>query len=386
MIRTLFILLFVGPVLLTAQRDTFLEVEAEKGDGIFSLLDRYNFDGNTCVREKFCELNKMTLTDHLIIGKSYKIPIMMYAYNGKSIRSTIGNDNWDLAKKIERFNDLMFEVGRKKADYRKNTKILWVPYHYLACKEEKIDLTPRNRHFPIFGEKEAHIPLKDERLKGAVYYLVSGHGGPDPGAMAKYKNTNLCEDEYAYDITLRLAKNLIASGALVYMIVRDPNDGIRNAELLPSDNDERCWKDQVIPLDQKQRLQQRSRVINQLYKRNKSRGADYQRVVEIHIDSRNRNKGIDLFFYHHPKNNRAKKLAEKIHRVMKDKYAKHRRSGEYHGEVLSRDLHMLREVKPTPVFVEVGNIQNKNDQKRILYSSNRQALADWLFEGLLKDY
>ena len=75
-----------------------------------------------------------------------------------------------------------------------------------------------------------------------------------------------------------------------------------------------------------------------------------------------------------------------MHRVMKEKYAKHRRSGAYNGEVLSRDLHMLREVKPIPVFVEVGNIQNKNDQKRILYASNRQALADWLYEGLVKDY
>ena len=386
MIRSFFVILVLYPILLSAQKDRFLSVQAEKGEGIFALLDRYNLQVNSCCKDKFCELNKMTLADHLVIGKSYKIPILVYQYNGKSIRSTIGNNNWDLAKKIEQFNDLMYEVGRKRTDYRKADKILWVPYHYLHCNEVKEDLTPRNRHFPIFGEKNEHIPLKDKRLKGAVYYLVSGHGGPDPGAMAKYKNTYLYEDEYAYDITLRLAKNLIASGALVYLIVRDKNDGIRDAEILKNDTDERCWKDQVIPLDQKQRLRQRSQVINQLYRRNKSRGAAYQRVVEIHVDSRKETKCIDLFFYHHPKNSRAKKLAEKMHRVMKEKYAKHRRSGAYNGEVLSRDLHMLREVKPIPVFVEVGNIQNKNDQKRILYASNRQALADWLYEGLVKDY
>ena len=36
------------------------------------------------------------------------------------------------------------------------------------------------------------------------------------------------EDEYAYDITLRLAKELLAHGAEVYIIIQDENDGIRD--------------------------------------------------------------------------------------------------------------------------------------------------------------
>jgi N-acetylmuramoyl-L-alanine amidase len=34
--------------------------------------------------------------------------------------------------------------------------------------------------------------------------------------------------------------------------------------------------------------------------------------------------------------------------------------------------------------VELGNMQNKTDQKRLTKEDNRQALADWLYEGLIK--
>ncbi|MBK9213145.1 MAG: N-acetylmuramoyl-L-alanine amidase [Saprospiraceae bacterium] len=42
----------------------------------------------------------------------------------------------------------------------------------------------------------------------------------------------------------------------------------------------------------------------------------------------------------------------------------------------------MKNALPTSVYVELGNIQNTHDQKRILDPRNRQLLADWLFEGL----
>jgi len=39
---------------------------------------------------------------------------------------------------------------------------------------------------------------------------------------------------------------------------------------------------------------------------------------------------------------------------------------------------------PAMVFVELANITNAADQKRLLINTNRQALANWLFEGLRK--
>ncbi|HOY14854.1 MAG TPA: N-acetylmuramoyl-L-alanine amidase, partial [Saprospiraceae bacterium] len=58
---------------------------------------------------------------------------------------------------------------------------------------------------------------------------------------------------------------------------------------------------------------------------------------------------------------------------------------EYKGYVDSRGLFMLRKVIPSSVYVELANIRNIADHKRIIYDYNRQALANWLFEGLIKE-
>ena len=60
---------------------------------------------------------------------------------------------------------------------------------------------------PLFGKSLKNVAIKSQELAGACFYLVSGHGGPDPGAVSKVGGVTLHEDEYAYDITLRLARN-----------------------------------------------------------------------------------------------------------------------------------------------------------------------------------
>ena len=37
-------------------------------------------------------------------------------------------------------------------------------------------------------------------------------------------------------------------------------------------------------------------------------------------------------------------------------------------------------------YIEIGNLRNKKDQRRILDPDNRQALAKWITEGVLADY
>jgi N-acetylmuramoyl-L-alanine amidase len=47
---------------------------------------------------------------------------------------------------------------------------------------------------------------------------------------------------------------------------------------------------------------------------------------------------------------------------------------------------MLRHADPVSTYIELGNINHPRDQKRLLEVSNRQAIANWLTLGLLKDY
>ncbi len=239
------------------------------------------------------------------------------------------------------------------------------------------------RSYDIFGPKYREVEIVSNQLNGAIYYLLAGHGGPDPGAVGKYGNHQLCEDEYAYDVVLRLGRELIAQGAIVYIITRDPSDGIRDSEILRCDRDEVCYPNLSIPLDHNKRLAQRKNAVNKLFAKNK--GA-YQRLIVVHLDSRSKGEDTDVYFYHDKRSDLGQRLCENLHQGLKEKYDEHQPGRGYHGTIGTRGLFMLRYTHPVTAFIELGNIQNSRDQKRFILPSNRQALAEWLALGLLRDY
>ncbi len=221
-------------------------------------------------------------------------------------------------------------------------------------------------------------------LGGTVFYLASGHGGPDPGAIGRFGRSPLPEDEYAYDVTVRLAELLKQQGAKVYMLVNDRNDGIRNGAILKLDRDEVAYPNQRIPLNQTARLNQTTTAVNKLYTRHKSA---YQRFITIHVDSRSKGQKIDVFFYHHSNSKVGRRLARHIHQRFKANYQRYRPDRPYSGNVSTRNsLYVVRNSHPPTVFIELGNIQNKLDQRRFLLASNRLALANWMMQGIMDDY
>ncbi len=378
-------------VLLPAQRETsYLVTRAERGDGVLSLLRRYDLEAYSCNVEEFYRLNQMEKTDGLLNGKDYLLPIRRFEYNGRSIRSTIGITDFDLAVQIQQYNRDAQAKGRRKEAYEQD-RDLWLPFHFLNClteiTETKVDLPPdvaenRDGGYAIFGPAYSKVDKRSSELAGQVIYVISGHGGPDPGAIGKRSSHTLCEDEYAYDVCLRLTRQLIERGALVYMIVRDDNDGIRDEAFLPCDSDETVLGDQVIPLNQKERLYQRTATVNRYYEKHKKQGIRSQTTVEIHVDSNNRGLRRDVFFYHLKGSKGGKAIAEELHRTFKRKYGIHQSSRDYHGTVTSRDLYTLRETSPQAVYIELANIRNPEDQRRLVITDNREALAKWLAEGL----
>lgn len=396
--------------ILTAQaieNKGYLRTKALPGDGIYSLLRRYSLDKYSCNFQEFYRINKIKKNAHLSAGKEYLLPIIRYHFNGKTIRSSIGINDWDLAVNIQKYNEEMHAKEIRPESFKVD-RDLWVPFHILNCpsgnlnipspvndepellveeeaEEENPPIPPANRGrrtFPIFGDKYAYTPLVSNALRGKVYYVVAGHGGPDPGAIGKRGKYTLCEDEYAYDVALRLCRHLIAHGATAYMIMRDPNDGIRSGQFLKCDIDEVLWGGIKMVRQQKPRLFQRSDVINDLYRKHRLKGVADQKLIIIHVDSRSKGERTDLFFYHKPGSKASKTLATNLQKEMKRKYRQYQRNRPYKGTVTARDLHMLRETEPTSVYIELGNIRNSFDQQRIILESNRRAIAKWLFDGL----
>lgn len=241
----------------------------------------------------------------------------------------------------------------------------------------------QTRKEPLFGKKAQTYKVTSNSLKGAVFYLVSGHGGPDPGCIGRYKGKELHEDEYAYDIVLRLGRELLQRGAKVYFIIQDKKDGIREAYILNNSKRETCMG-RKIPLNQIERLNQRCEAINRVHR--KERRARYKRAIFVHVDSRSRRNQTDVFFYHAPGSKYGERLAKSIQSTFRAKYKKFQPNRGFDGTVSARSLHVLRNTTPIGVFLEVGNIQNPKDQKRLVIPDNRQAMAKWITEAIEKDY
>ncbi|WP_445384042.1 N-acetylmuramoyl-L-alanine amidase family protein [Robiginitalea sp. IMCC44478] len=339
-IRKNFVLIFFGLLAMPGliAQDSLKTVIAEKGDGVYSLLRKHGADPYNQLDE-FIALNEDNLRDglHLFEGVSYMIPV--------------------------------------------DREITEAAVEAVPGEAEEAVATGT---FEIFGKDYETVRFRDNKMEGAVFYLVSGHGGPDPGAVTSYGNTRISEDEYAYDVTLRLARLLLEQGATVYIIVRDPDDGIRDKRILEMDRDEVIYPEQEIPLNQLQRLKQRTEAVNELYRQNIGK---YQRLIVTHVDSRSSGQNIDVFFYHHHKSKSGKLLAERIHETFRKKYAYYQPNRVYTGSFEDRSsLYLVKKTLPPMAFIEIGNISNSKDQRRILEPDNRQALANWISEGLLLDF
>jgi N-acetylmuramoyl-L-alanine amidase len=324
----------------------FPEVVAKEGDGVITLLRRNGLDPSVHFHS-FLKLNQKLIGkgNTLYAGKRYRLP-------------------------VEAANPA---IGRGKPA---------VPAPPAGGAPKAV--APNVLVYPLLGKKYARVEVRNQQLKEAVYYLSAGHGGPDPGAIGRYGSHSLAEDEYAYDVTIRLARRLMEHGATVYMIVQDPKDGIRDEAVLKMDREEVCYPNLRIPLSQKERLRQRTAAVNNLHRQHK--GA-YQRMLAIHIDSRSQSQNIDVFFYHHENSSAGQRLAETIHKTFTSKYSRHQPNRDYFGSVSPRSsLYVVKYSHPPAVFIELGNIRNDLDQRRFVIPDNRQALANWICEGIISDY
>lgn len=337
----------------------------KRGEGITTFLQRHGRSGQVYYKE-FIELNKQKLKGKttLLLDVSYALP---------PIKPTAQHRSKAQNAPAKASNEPKQSEAGKPAQQPKDTK----------GQERKHEIGYEFNE-PLFGKSLAKGKVEGGKLKGACIYVVSGHGGPDPGAIGKVGKTELHEDEYAYDVALRLARCLMQEGAEVHIIIQDARDGIRDDLYLSNGKRETCMG-KTIPLNQVARLQQRCDAINNLYKKDKDEYT-YCRAIFLHVDSRSVGEQTDVFFYHREGWSKGQRLASQLRKTFQTKYDKHQPNRGFEGTVSTRGLYVLTHTHPVSVFVELGNIQNSHDQKRFVLSSNRQALAKWITEGFINDF
>lgn len=324
--RALRVVLCACPALLPYPADPLgaqTTLEARPGDGIWTLLVRADVSPTRAAIEDFKRLNagRLIRDDQLLAGRSYEMP------------------------------------------------------EGAAAPVETV---------PLFGPRYERVERTSDRLAGRVYYIVGGHGGPDPGTVGRHAGRPLPEDEVAYDVGLRLARRLLEEGATVHLIVEDPDDGIRDGSRLDPDVDERYTGGHPIARGHERRLRDRVTIINRLYDEHRAT-AKSQRLLALHVDARGRRREpqIDVHFQVASESGRA--FAARLLGTLRDQYARVQPGRGYRGTVEVRDLYVLRHTRPVAALVELGNIRHPRDQVRLTRTSNRQALAEWLARGLLEE-
>ena len=136
-----FCLLLIAPALRAQQKAT-----PRSGEGISTFLLRHNRAPKKYYND-FIELNKAKLgkSRTLKMGVTYLIPPVK-----KASAATSGKTTEAAAEKTSAHHPRRTEVNE-----------------------------------PLFGKWLSNVKVTSNRLAGTCFYVVSGHGGPDPGAMAK---------------------------------------------------------------------------------------------------------------------------------------------------------------------------------------------------------
>ncbi|HKK89260.1 MAG TPA: hypothetical protein VJ917_10440, partial [Saprospiraceae bacterium] len=180
------ILLLSGYSFMHANKPEYHSVSVLEGEGAYALLRRYKLL-ESCNLPQFYELNQLSPQTPLIAGKKYILPVLIYTYDGKSIRSTLGIQDWDKAVAIKKYNESILANGLRRTHYS-SSNILWVPHHFLHCDEtispksvatknptpEKVSALREKspqliRKFEIFGDKYEDTPILDNSLEGKVF-------------------------------------------------------------------------------------------------------------------------------------------------------------------------------------------------------------------------
>jgi len=221
-------------------------------------------------------------------------------------------------------------------------------------------------------------------LHGWVVVLDPGHGGMDPGASGIFQGKRVVEDEYVFDVALRVRRMIQARGGLAIMTTTD-RVGERSWEpfiVFPDMRTERFTTDGTVVRAGTAGLRRRLRLgnsIKQKYPRHR------QAWISIHFDVRGRggDDGVRIIAA-----DTELQIAKSLERSFGN--AKRLRDDDPVVESGDRD-HGIRRLFilsgenriKEKVLIELGNFKNESDVWRIRNHVVREAYAKAITEALV---
>ncbi|NJN34761.1 MAG: hypothetical protein HC817_11425 [Saprospiraceae bacterium] len=97
----------------------------------------------------------------------YLLPILIYNYNGKNIRSSTGIPDLRIAKAIQSYNEKLVAMGKTTQSY-KQSGFLYTPFHALNCLDSRKPSAPKMESeenlaavAPNSGRQTVSEPIKE---------------------------------------------------------------------------------------------------------------------------------------------------------------------------------------------------------------------------------
>lgn len=235
----------------------------------------------------------------------------------------------------------------------------------------------------LLGISEVQAQKKKPALYGWAVVLDAGHGGMDPGASGIHNDKLVVEDEYVYDVTLRIRRMIRAKGGLVFMTTKDAV-GERNWDtfsVFPHMRTERFVSDGTIVQAGTAGLRKRLRIGNQV----RHRYSGHQQAwISVHFDVRSggNDDGVRIIA-----SNTELRLAKSLERSFDN--AKRLRDDDPIVVNGDRD-HGIRRLFilsgenriKEKVLIELGNFRSKDDLWRIRNWIVREAYAKAIVRAL----
>ncbi len=221
-------------------------------------------------------------------------------------------------------------------------------------------------------------------LYGWIVVLDAGHGGMDPGASGVFQGKRVVEDEYVFDVALRVRRMIRARGGLAIMTTVD-KIGERNwtpFKVFPDERTERFAMDGTVVRAGTAGLRRRLRLGNQIKYRYPKH---HQAWISIHFDVRGRggDDGVRIIAA-----DTELQIAKSLERSFGN--AKRLRDDDPVVESGDRD-HGIRRLFilsgenriKEKVLIELGNFRNEADVWRIRHHVVREAYAKAIVDALV---